>query len=148
MKPPKKQYEQIKTDDFVTGVIDEVVYEMEHEFKFKEKISKKPAVRLKLLIDGYKEYHYTRWMTFNYSEKSNLLKKYLIPLVENAHPNMDFEMDLLKGMKVKMLWKDEKNGFQSIDVIRPIDKKLTGMEAPPVVEEEPAQVQEEEPVPF
>jgi len=126
MKPPKtenKDYEKVPTDDFVTGTIEEIKYEQDHEFKFKGESKRKPAVRLKFKIDGLQYPHYSRWMTFNYGEKSNLLLKYLIPLVEGAHPDMDFDLDALKGMKVKMLW-NEQNGFQSVETIRPLGKKL------------------------
>jgi hypothetical protein len=144
MKPPKREYEKIKTDEFVQGQIEDITYDLEHEFVYKDQKNIKPAVRFKFLIEGYKEYHYSRWMTFNYGEKSNLFKKYVTALVEGALPNMDFDLDKLKGMNIKMLWKDEKNGYQSIDVIRPLTNKLVGVTAqPPQMEE----VSEEE-VPF
>lgn len=139
MKPPKtenKDYEKVPTEDFVSGSIEEVAYDMKHTFKgyngAEDKV--RPAVRFKFKIDGLKFPHYSRWMTFNYGEKSNLLIKYLVPLVEGAKPDMDFDVDALKGMKVKMLW-NEKNGFQAIETIRPMGKKI-GVRPRPVHEEE------------
>jgi len=62
-------------------------------------------------------------MSFSYGDKANLYLKYLVPLVEGAKPEMDFDIDHLKGMKIKTLW-ITKNEFQNIDVIRPDGKKL------------------------
>lgn len=136
MKPPKTEktdFEKVNMDDFVSGFIEDVQYDNEHKFKgyngAEDKV--KPAVRLKFKIEGYQYPHYSRWMAFSYAEKSNLLNKYLLPLVEGAEKDMDFDIDLLKGLRVKMLW-SEKNGFQSVETIRPIGKKLPFGTAKPV----------------
>lgn len=132
MKPPNKklEYEKISTDDFVVGTIDDVLYDNEHIFKGYGKDdagNPKPdttgsAVRLVFTIDNYKFPHKTPWMKFSYSEKSNLFKKYISSLVDGAEEYMDFDMDQLKGVRVKMLWKD--NGeFQGVETIRPADGK-------------------------
>lgn len=126
MKPPVKKldYEKIRTDEFVTGTIEDIVYDEEHVFKgFKgSPDTTQCGVRLVFNIDGYKYPHKTGWMKFNYSAKANIFKKYLMSLVEGAKEYMDFDLDQLKGMKVKMLWAD--NGeFQNIETIRPVDGK-------------------------
>ena len=127
MKPQKSdiEYEKIDINDFVTGTIDEIQYEQDHLFKGFQgaEDKKRPAVRFKFVVNGYQHKHYSRWMTFSYGEKTNLYLKYLVSLVEGALPDMDFDLDKLKGMAVKMLWK-EQNGFQSIETIRPIGGKL------------------------
>lgn len=131
MKPPEQkqtEFEKVDTNDFVTGEIADIQYEQEHLFKGYNgaEDKKRPAVRLKFKVDGYKHQHYSRWMTFSYGDKSNLFLKYLVPLVEGAQPDMDLDLDVLKGVKVKMLW-SEKNGFQSVETIRPIGKKISAL---------------------
>lgn len=126
MKPTKQkiEYEKVKTDDFVIGVIEDIKYEKEHEFNYKGEMKKADAVRIKFHIDGYKYSKQTPWMTFSYGEKTNLFTKYIMTLVENAEPDMDFDLDQLKGLKVRMLWKD-KGEYQHIETIRPVGKKIT-----------------------
>ena len=149
-KPDKTEYEKVSTDDFLTGVIKEVQYDQEHKFKgFNGEADKlKSAVRFKFEIDGYKHSHYSRWMTFSYGEKSNLFLKYLVPLVDGAVPDMDFDLDQLKGLKVKTLW-SEKNDFQTVETIRPIGGKIA-FTAEQVVQDEfdPSDLQPDEDVPF
>jgi hypothetical protein len=126
MKPTKRtmEFEQVKTDDFLAGSIEEVQYDQEHIFGKGSKFEKvAPATRFKFKLDGYSFPHYSRWLTFSYHEKSVLLNKYLIPLVEGAKADFDFEMDLLTGMRIKTLWV-EKNGYQNIETIRPEKNKL------------------------
>lgn len=126
MKPPvkKMEYEKVPTNDFVNGFIEDIIYDENHMFKgFKGSPDEsKPAVRLVFVIEGLKFPKKTSWMKFNYSAKSNLFKKYISSLVENPKEYMDFDLDQLKGLKVKMLWAD--NGeFQNIETIRPADGK-------------------------
>lgn len=154
MKPPRTttEYEKVKTDDFIKGEIEDVLYDMDHTFKFQGNEKKGPAVRLKFRLEGYKYPHFTRWMYFSYGEQTNLFSKYVMSLVEGAEKDMDFDLDKLKGMKVKTLWK-EKNNFQSIDTIRPLEGKiLAGAPVFGAQSEEPAEVAEdsdgEEQVPF
>lgn len=139
MKPPKRdiEYERVRTDDFVTGTIAEIEYDQKHEFKFQGNVNCSPAVRFVFQVDGYQYKHRSRWMTFSYTEKSNLYQKYLTSLVEGAMPDMDYDLDNLKGMKVKILWA-ERNGFQWPETIRPVTirvyerpknpNQLTGLE--------------------
>lgn len=133
MIPPNKkmEYEKIQTSDFVTGEIKDIKYDLEHVFKgFGKDKEGNPnkdktgiAVRIVFKVDGYKFDHGTPWMSLSLSEKSNLYKKYVSSLVSNCEPFMDFDIDQLKGMKVKMLWKDV-GDFQHIDIVRPIGEKL------------------------
>jgi len=136
MKPPKTDFknreassvEKIKTDEFVTGIIENIKYEEKHvwrAFEGNEPRPPGPAVKFVFVINGYKFPHYTEWMTFSYHEKSKLFTKFIQPLVANAKPYMDFDLDQLKGLKVKMLWKDKKNPlFQEIETIRPLEAKV------------------------
>jgi hypothetical protein len=127
MKPPQRQtvnYEKVKTDDFIPGIIEDIEYDNAHVFKYKGEEKTVPAVRLKFKLEGYKYSHRSRWIGFNYGEKSNLYTKFLIPLVDGAKPDMDFDLDKLKGMEVKTLW-SEKNDFQTVETIRPINQKMT-----------------------
>lgn len=146
MKPPKremKDYEKVSTEGMVPGIIEEVAYDPLHKFKgFEGKPdTEEHAVRLKFKLEGCKFPHYSRWMRFNYGEKANLYKKVLVPLVEAAKPDMDFDLDHLKGMKVNTLWVD--NGdFQNLDTMRPIGKKLV---PPAPAKEERAEIHENEP---
>jgi hypothetical protein len=132
IKPEKrssKDYERLGTNDFLNASIDEVQHEPEHKFKFADPktgvttVTVCPGVRFKFTVDGYEFHHYSRWMKLNYGEKSNLFNKYLLPLVEGAVPDMDFDLELLTGLQVKTLWA-EKNGFQNIETIRPRIQKL------------------------
>jgi hypothetical protein len=120
----KTEFEQVKCDDFIEGEIIEVQEELEHQFKFKgdEKIA--PAVRFVFKLKGYEHKHYSRWMSFIYAEKSTLYIKYLTSLVENAEPFMEFDIQALTGMKVKILWKDDGGGWQSVETIRPLQGKI------------------------
>jgi len=156
MKPPRREktdYELVRTDDFVKGVIEDIDYDLEHKFGFKgkdkngkqvntEKVG--PGVRFKFTLEGCKFPHYSRWMWFSYGDQTNLFSKYIMSLVEGAEKDMEFDLDLLKGMKVKTLWK-EKNNFQSIDTIRPLEGKI--LAGQPVIgarQEEPAEVAEDD----
>lgn len=126
MMPPvrqKTEFEQVSTDDWITGVISEVQYNENHKrmWEGQEKIG--PAVRLKFTLDGYKFPHYSGWMSFSYGEKTNLYKKYISSLVEGAIPDMQFDIDELKDMKVKIMFKQ--NGeYQNVELIRPVNGKV------------------------
>ncbi len=125
MIPEKRKidYEKCRTDDFTIGVIESIVYDMEHKSVYKGEAKVGPCVQLIFTLEGYKFPHKTPFMTFSYGEKSNLYKKYVSALVEGATPDMQFDLDQIKGMKVKILWKD-KGDYQHVDVIRPADAKI------------------------
>lgn len=122
MKMGKKDYEKVRIGEFINGVIEDIKYDMEHKFIWKGKEKIHPAARIVFKLEGYQYNHGTKWLNFNYGEKSNLYIKYLSKLVDNAVPDMEFDLDLLKGLKVKTLW-NEKNDFQEIESIFPLEKK-------------------------
>lgn len=130
LKPPprtKMIYEKVRTEDWVLGIIDEIESDEKHDTKFKDEDTGeaiiKHCIRFKFLLDGYEFPHYSNWMSFSYHEKAGLMKKYLFNLVENAVPEMDFDLERLNKMKVKLMWST--NGdFQNIEMIRPVDKKI------------------------
>lgn len=141
MKPVKRtsenrEYEKVKTDDFVTGIIDVLQYDESYTFfKGTQWEKQNPAIRFKFKIDGYKFPHYSRWMFMGFGGKEDkkipeLYTKYVASLVEGADQDMDFELDQLKGMRVKMLWQETK-GFQSVAVILPLEGKILAMTPPP-----------------
>jgi hypothetical protein len=125
MQPKQREFERVSTDDFIVGVISNIEYDMEHKstWKGEEKIG--AAVRIKFNLEGYQYQKYSGWMSFQYGEKTNLFKKYLSSLVEGAQPNMKFDLDQLKNMRVKILFKDSEDGkYQNVDTIRPAEKKI------------------------
>lgn len=139
MRPPKrdnKDFEKVAIGAMITGTIEVVQYDQEHKFKgFQGKEDTvQPAVRLKFKLDGCEFPHYSRWMKFNLGEKANLYKKYVSKLVANAEPDMDFDLDVLNGMKIKTVWGEE-NGFQNIDAIYPDGEKVKADSAVKTVEE-------------
>lgn len=148
MKPPKRDsanYEKVKIGDMLPGTITEVKYDEKHTFKGFQGAADTVSmgVRFTFTLDGYKHPHYSRWMKFNYGSKANLYAKYLAKLVNNAKPDMDFDLDLLKGMRVKTLW-SENGDFQNIDSIFPESSKASfgevdehHEEVPPVDEDGP-----------
>ncbi len=128
MRPPvrpKMEYEKVKIGEMISGVIEKVEYDMEHKFKGFQggEDTVQPAVRLKFSLDGYKFPKFSRWMKFNLGEKANLYKKYVSKLVEGAKPDMDVDLDILNGMKIKTVWSEE-NDFQNIDAIYPATLKV------------------------
>ena len=128
MKPPARKttdFEKVVVGDFITGTIDKINYDMEHKFKgFEGKEDRiSAAVRFVFKLDDYKFPHRSRWMNFNTGEKSNLYKKYIAKLVNNAKPDMDFDLDLLNGFKIKTIW-EENGDFQNLESIYPNQQKL------------------------
>ena len=127
MKPPQthREFEKVKIGEMITGTISEVMYDQEHKFKGFQggEDTTQPAVRFKFILDGYKFAHYSRWFKFNYGERANLYKIFLVKLVENAKPDMDFDLDLLKGMYVKTVW-NENGDFQNLESIFPVGDKV------------------------
>lgn len=123
MRPPvrpKREYEKVPVEVWVNGEIEEIQYKDDHENFNKEKVQ---GVRLKLSLEGCKFPHYTRWMTFGYAEKSNLYKLVILPLVQDAKQFMEFDIDELKGFKIKTMWSNNEE-YQNLDMMRPRDTKL------------------------
>lgn len=109
-------------DDWVNGTIEDVKLEEEHAFKG-QFAKTGDAIRFKFKIEGCEYPHYSGWMSYSFGEKSNLFKKYLIGLVDGAQPDMEFDLDRLKGLRVRMIWKA--NGdFDNLELIRPMEKKI------------------------
>lgn len=127
---PKQPLEKLPTNNFVDGFIEDIIYESEHTFKGygkDEKGNPKPdtiasAVRIVILLTGFKYPRKTPWMRFSYSDKATLYKSFIEPLVEGAKPYMKFDLDQIKGLKVRTLWKD-KGDFQNLATIIPADGK-------------------------
>jgi hypothetical protein len=153
MRPPKQssgdfEYERIPIyDDWVNGIIEDVTLKENHAFKGKfAKVG--DAIRFKFKIDGCEYPHYSGWMSYNLGKKSDIFKKYLVGLVEGAQPDMAFDLDRLKGLKVKMIWKA--NGdFDNLELIRPLGKKiLPSGKVEDLTADEVADKQAEEGMPF
>lgn len=125
MMPEEREmtFEKVNTSDFVTGVIEDIERDKEHKKIYQGKESIKDCIRFVFNIEGCKFPHRSNWMTFNYSAKGNLFGKYLTSLVDGAKEYMKFDVEQLKGMKVKMLWKDV-GDFQAVETIRPVEKKI------------------------
>src|ERR1044072_6884510 len=118
MKPQRKEFEQVKTDEWLTGKIIDIQYDQEHEFVYKGNKTISPGVRIIFNLDGYKEKKYSRWMYFNYGNKSNLYKLFVSTLIEGAYPNMDLDLDSLKGLPIKVMY--AQNGeYQNLVMVRP-----------------------------
>jgi hypothetical protein len=126
MRPPpraKTDYEQVATDDWIVGKIAKIEYDENYKrmWEGQEKIG--PAVRLKFDLEGYQYPKSSGWMTFAYGEKCNLYKKYLTALVEGAAPDMQFDLDQLQDLPVKIMFKQ--NGeYQNVEIIRPLKAKV------------------------
>lgn len=124
MKPPprpKTDYERIPSDEWITGIIEDIQYDMEHKTSHKGVDKIGPSIRFKFKLDGLQRSHSSRWMSFTYFAKGNLYDKYLKNLIENAEPDMDFDLDKLKGLKIKTMW--TANGeFDNLEQIRAMVK--------------------------
>lgn len=154
MKPPRREstmlFEKVKVDEFINGIIEDITYDQEHAFKgFQGKPdTKQPGVRIKFKLEGYEYPHYSRWMKFSYDDRSNLFKTFLAPLVEGANKDLDFDLDQLKGMKVKTLW-SENGEFQNLDTVRPVGKKVKPLNVVNATSSQDlAEVSEDEEAPF
>lgn len=131
MRQPKKHagdFERIKQyDEWIPGVIEEIKLEEERAtgWKDEETGEEKYAdmVRFKFSMEGYQYPHYSRWMTYSFAEKANLYKKYLQHLIEGAHPDMEFDLDLLKGFKIKTMW-TQNGDYDNLEQIRPAGAKF------------------------
>ena len=156
MRPPKANqidYERInKYDEWIPGVIEEIKLEENRATGFKDDKTGLPKfadmVRFKFKLEGHEYPHYSRWMSYSFGEKANLYLKYIKHLVEPAQPDMDFDLDNLKGFKVKTMW--TANGdFDNLEQIRPLGDKFqakpsTAAEKDELVEE----VVDQEEIPF
>ncbi len=149
MKPQarsNKDFEKVIIGEMIPGTIIDITYDKEHKFKGFEgrEDTIQEAVRFIFELEGYQYKHYSRWFKFNYGEKANLYKIFLSKLVEDAKPEMDFDLDLLKGMKVKTLWNENKD-FQNLESIFPVGAKVKANDPLPQTEDWPEPGPEEEP---
>lgn len=135
MKPPARQkteFERIpKYDDWVEGTIIDIEYDENHKSTYQGEEKIRPCVRFKFGLKGCEFPHRSRWLTFSYGEKANLYKNFILALVEDAEPDMDFDLDNLKGLEIKTMWtKDEE--YDNLAMIRPLvgkfnpDPKMAG----------------------
>lgn len=131
MRPPKREYEKVPTGIPVNGIIHEVQYDEKRNWKgFADQDgnikpdSIFPGVRFVFDLDGCTFKHYSRWMKFNVGENSNLYSKYLVNLIENAKPDMDFDLDELNGMRVTTVWADD-GEYQKLESISANGPKIT-----------------------
>ena len=124
-------YERVVDDEWVEGVIIDVQERVNDKKKYKEdgveKFKTVDEVRLVFKLDGYKFNHYSRWSTKSVNKKANLFVKYLKELVPGLLPDKAIDLDALKNMKVKTMWKSNTldNGvtYQSVAMVRPLETK-------------------------
>ena len=105
--------EPVPCDEFLGAVISDVKYEEAHAFTGQfARVGE--AVRIQFTLDPIngKAFEFpksSRWMSFNYDQKSNLFKNYLQPLVKNAKPYMDFDITNLKGIRCRLMFEESQN---------------------------------------
>lgn len=130
---PKMEYEKVLEDEWIPGVIDEIEYDLERKSTYKGQERVGPAIKIKMVLEGYKYPKSSGWMSFIYSEKSNLYKTYICGLVANPKPYMDFDPDALRGMKIKCMWGTNPNNpeYQNLVRIKPVGEKVMADTKPP-----------------
>jgi hypothetical protein len=149
MRAPKRgnvEYERILAyDEWIPGTIVEVKLEENRVTGFKDEKTGLPKsadqIRFKFALDGHEYQHYSRWMTYTFGEKSNLFTKYLKYLVEGAQPDMEFDLDELKGFKIKTMW-SQNGDFDNLEQIRPLGAKLKPSGKAPAETSEPEPAEE------
>lgn len=131
MKPDTKkeiEYERVPVDTWIPGEVKDIEYDTEHTFTFQGKSKTLKGVRIVFALDGYEWPKRTRWMKFMYAPRAALYLKYMVALVSGATPNMDFDIDTLKGLRIKTMWDQKPLGdgriFQFIDKVKPLDQPL------------------------
>lgn len=135
MKPKMrndKEYERVKVDEWINGIIEEIQRDENHKTSYKGEEKIIDAVRFKFKIEGCNFPHYSRWMSFSYGSKSNLYLKYLKHLIRGFQPDCDYDLTLITGLQVKMMWSEDtsRDGkiFQHIELIRKIGDSNTDSE--------------------
>jgi hypothetical protein len=148
MKPNRSNtdFERVRPDEWISGIIAKVERDPARKSTYKGEDRIVDSVRFVFSLEGYKFNHFSRWMTFSYSEKSTLLTKYLIPLVQGAKKNFDFDLEQLKGMAIKTMW--SVNGdWDNLELIRPLKSmvipEIEPQDEPPMNEAPP-----EDDIPF
>ena len=155
----KMDYERVEVDVWVTGTIADVQERLNEHRRYKNQETgewEEKAVeecRFVFELDGYKFKHYSRWMTLSSHKKANLFKKYLRGMLEEqATPDADYNLDLLKGVKIKTMWEEtiapDGDVFQSILSIRAVGE-IPDIRMPEEKSaEEKQSPKEEEEIPF
>jgi hypothetical protein len=134
MIPPRREkteFERVGVyGDFVPGVIEVIEYDPTHKTTYLGEQSEKFCVRIGFRLDGYNFLHRSRWLTFSYGEKANLYKKFISKLVKNAKPDMCFDLDVLKGLRVKTIWV-ENGEYENLENVFPEGEKIEVTEVEP-----------------
>ena len=149
------EYEKVPVDVWLDATIVEIKRDENHETTFQGQTTMKDCIRFKFDIDGCEMPHYSRWLTFSYSAKANLYKRYITKLVAGCSEYFDFDIESLKGMKIKLMYSETtKDGktFQNVEMVRPQGEKVNFdftrsdivQDAPPIETE----IQNSEPLPF
>lgn len=127
MKPPartKTEFERVpKYDEWVEGTIIDIEYDAEHKSTYEGETKIRPCVRFKFGLKGCEFPHRSKWLTFSYGEKANLYKQFVSVLVDDAEPDMDFDLDALKGLAIKTMW-TEAGEYDNLAMIRPLTEKV------------------------
>lgn len=141
--------EVVPTDEFLGAVISDVKYEEAHAFTGQfARVGE--AVRIQFTLDpingkSFEFPKYSRWMSFNYDQKSNLFKNFIMPLVKGAKPYMDFDITALKGVRCRLMFEemvnDEGKKFYNIMMVKL--EKGASVESLPTI-----QLEHEEESPF
>lgn len=134
--------EPVPCDEFLGAVISEVKYEEAHAFTGQfARVGE--AVRIVFTLDpingkAFEHPKSSRWMSFNYDQKSNLFKNYILPLVKNAKPYMDFDVTSLKGVRCRLMFEESQNDegkkFYNIMMVKP--EKGVVVDSLPVIQVE------------
>lgn len=134
--------EPVPCDEFLGAVISDVKYEEAHAFTGQfARVGE--AVRIVFTLDpingkAFEHPKSSRWMSFNYDQKSNLFKNYILPLVKNAKPYMDFDVSQLKGVRCRLMFEESQNDegkkFYNIMMVKP--EKGVVVDSLPVIQVE------------
>ena len=145
MKPKARDHkefvaEPVPCDEFLGAVISDVKYEEAHAFTGQfARVGE--AVRIVFTLDPIngKAFEFpksSRWMSFNYDQKSNLFKNYIFPLVKGAKPYMDFDVTKLKGVRCRLMFEESQNDdgkkFYNISIVKP--EKGTSVDPLPTIQ--------------
>jgi hypothetical protein len=124
------EYEQVKVDEFIHGVIADIEYDPAHEVTYQGEKKVFEAVKIKFTLDGYTMPHSSFYLKLSYHEKSTLYKTVVKNLVENAEPFLDLDLSLLKGMRVKTMWENvegKESTYQKLVMVKPEGEKISSL---------------------
>lgn len=139
MKPPPREktaFERVpKYDEWISGVINDIEYDAAHKSTYAGEEKIRPAVRFKFGLEGCNFPKRSKWLTFSYGEKANLYKNFISVLVDDAEPDMDFDLDELKDFKIKTMWSED-GEYDNLTMIRPLGEKYGAVTEKKAKEEE------------